>query len=502
MSDISSKLTGGSLLTRNTLFSLVGQVFPILAAIFSIPILINELGVDGFGVLTLAWMVTGYFGFLDLGIGRALMKMVSEKLGEGDSQDIPLLIWTALMLTVSMGLFASLIMSLVSPILVDDVFNIPLNMHDEVERSFYILAFSVPVLTSVSVLRDLLSAYQRFDLVNIVRVPVGSLTFLGPLLILPFSDKLSHIIFSLLLVRILEWIANFLFCARVVPDMLKRIRVEYSKVITLLRFGGWISISNVCGPAMLYADRLIIGSVISVSAVSYYAASFEIISRLMIIPGAIVGVLFPAFGAVIRSNPSKAIALCFGGIKYTFILICPLLLIIFICAHEGLNVWLGEEFAARGARVLQWLAIGAFMVSLSYFPAALLHAAGRPDLTAKLHLIESSIYILALWILIERYGIEGAAIAWVARAILDNLVLFSMAGRILNITYPKPQILLNTSIVVALLFGSMLLPENLNLKLGYTVIVIGCLLLFSWKKILTCEEKSFVLSNFNKFKAS
>ena len=80
MSESAKNLTDGSLLARNTLYSLVGQAVPVLAAIFSIPILINALGAAGFGVLALAWMVTGYFGVLDLGVGRALTKMLSEKL--------------------------------------------------------------------------------------------------------------------------------------------------------------------------------------------------------------------------------------------------------------------------------------------------------------------------------------------------------------------------------------------------------------------------------------
>ena len=80
MTDLSENLTKGSLLAKNTLFSLVGSGIPIIVAIFSIPILINALGADGFGILTIAWMVTGYFSLLDLGVGRALTKMVSEKL--------------------------------------------------------------------------------------------------------------------------------------------------------------------------------------------------------------------------------------------------------------------------------------------------------------------------------------------------------------------------------------------------------------------------------------
>lgn len=58
MSDSSNSLTESNLLAKNAIYNLVGQAFPVLAAIFSIPILINTMGADGFGVLTLAWMVT------------------------------------------------------------------------------------------------------------------------------------------------------------------------------------------------------------------------------------------------------------------------------------------------------------------------------------------------------------------------------------------------------------------------------------------------------------
>ena len=65
MSLQSKKLTEGSLLAKNTLYSLIGYIIPVIVALFAIPILINSLGVDKFGVLTLAWMITGYFSILD-----------------------------------------------------------------------------------------------------------------------------------------------------------------------------------------------------------------------------------------------------------------------------------------------------------------------------------------------------------------------------------------------------------------------------------------------------
>ena len=500
MSESTNNLTDGSLLARNTLYSLVGQAVPVLAAIFSIPILINALGAAGFGVLTLAWMVTGYFSLLDLGVGRALTKMLSEKLGRGDVEDIPDLIWTTLMLTSFMGLFGGLLISLASSTLAHDVFKIPSALQDDVEKSFYILAISVPIVIGTSALRGILEAYQRFDLINIVRVPIGSLTFLGPLLVLPFSEKLPHIVAVLVGARLLELALNYSFCIRVVPEMHKNIRVQHSYIGICLRFGGWMTLSNIIGPLMVYLDRFLIGSIISVSAVAYYAVSLEIISRLMFIPGAIVGVLFPAFGALIGTNPSKAATMFFDGVKYTFISVFPVILIIFIFSHEGLSVWLGDEFSLQGAVVLQWLVIGGLIQSFSYFPFALLQAAGRPDLPAKLHLIETPIYMMSAWILIGRYGIEGAAIAWVARATFDSIILFNMAGRILKITYPKTRILLIALIVVALLSISKLLPEDLYFKLGFSSIALVSLLAYSWKKIMTSGERGFVLSYVKRLK--
>src|SRR5258708_26912936 len=91
-------LTRGSLLAGNTFWNLVGTAFPLLVAIFCIPVLKRSLGTDRLGVISLAWVVIGYFGFFDLGLSRALTKLVAEKLGQARPAEIPTLIWTSLAL--------------------------------------------------------------------------------------------------------------------------------------------------------------------------------------------------------------------------------------------------------------------------------------------------------------------------------------------------------------------------------------------------------------------
>ena len=69
---------------------------PLLVAIVVIPMLIKGMGLERFGVLTIAWMVVGYFSLFDFGLGRALTKLVADKLGKGQNNAIPSLIWIAM----------------------------------------------------------------------------------------------------------------------------------------------------------------------------------------------------------------------------------------------------------------------------------------------------------------------------------------------------------------------------------------------------------------------
>jgi O-antigen/teichoic acid export membrane protein len=103
-----SNLTSGRLLARNTIWNLLGQLLPMAVGVVAIPPLVRSLGVDRFGVLSLAWIVIGYFSLFDLGMGRALTKLVADKIGSNDEDSIPPLVWTSLYLMLALGVIGRL----------------------------------------------------------------------------------------------------------------------------------------------------------------------------------------------------------------------------------------------------------------------------------------------------------------------------------------------------------------------------------------------------------
>ena len=391
------QLLRGRLLARNVVWNLIGSGAPMLVAVFCIPVLVRGLGTDRFGVLALAWALIGYASLFDLGLGRALTQLVAKKIGAGEGNEIPVLVWTSLILMLLVGFIGVLVAFVLSPWLVHRALNVPGSLQRETLDSFYLLGLSIPVVISTAGLRGLLEAHQRFDLVNALRIPMGLFTFSGPLLVLPFSNSLFPVVAVLVGGRLIAWAAHLLLCLRVAPELRHRIAWHRPAVGPLLRFGGWMTVSNVVGPLMVTFDRFVIGALVSISAVAYYATPYEMVTKFWIIPGALVGVMFPAFSTSSIQDRNRMAQFFGRSVKYVLLVLFPIVLLVVVLAPDGLKVWLGAEYARNSTHVLQWLAVGVFINSVAQVPFALVQGVGKPDLTAKLHLIELPAYLATLW---------------------------------------------------------------------------------------------------------
>lgn len=482
------------LLARNIFWNLIGHIAPLLTAAIAIPVLIERMGVDRFGVLTLAWMVIGYFSLFDLGLGRAFIKLMSEKLGAGRFEEIPELVWTALLLMVLLGAAGAGVTLALIDWLVTSVLNIPTTLQSEASDAFRLLAWSVPVVILTAGLRGVLEAYQRFDLVNFVRVPMGVLTFLGPIAVLPFSNQLDDMVMVLLGLRVSLMVAHVVLCERVVPGLLQRVSYSRRHVRSMVGFCGWMTVTNVVGPLMVYIDRFVIGSMLSVAAVAYYVTPYEVITKLWVIPGALVGVLFPVFSASFAGDRVRAVELFLRGVHWIFLAMFPVVLLVTVFASDGLRLWLSKDFSHNGTAVMQWLAAGVLINSLAHIPFSFIQGASRPDLTAKLHIAEIPFYLFGLWVSIKHWGVDGAAAAWSLRVGLDAVALFIMSvwlEKELMVTLKQDALIV--SLALAVLAIGALLPSIVAVRIAFTAVAIACFAFLAWTHFLSPDERAFML---------
>jgi O-antigen/teichoic acid export membrane protein len=486
-------LTSGRLLARNTIWNLLGQIVPMVVALVTIPIIIRGMGVERFGVLSLAWIVVGYFSLFDLGIGRALTKFVADKLGLNEEHVIPRLAWTSLLLMVILGIAGALVTLALSPWFVHRLLRIPQALQAETLSGFYLLATSIPIVTTTAGLRGILEALQRFRIVNVIRIPMSIFSFVGPLLVLPFSNSLVPVVAALVAARLIGCGIHVWACFRAFPALFRSPSLDGSAIVPLIRFGGWLTVSNVVGPLMFYVDRFLVGALLSVSAIAYYTAPVDMVLRLTLVPGAVVGVLFPAFATSLNQDPARAGVLLSRGLKYVFLVVFPIVLVIVTFAPEGLGLWLGPTFSLNGASVLRWVAAGVFVNSLATLPFVLIQSAGRPDITAWLAAAELPVYCGALWFLTKWLGIEGTAIAWAGRLAVEATLLFFISERLVPL---MPKFLSRLGIAVVgglavLLLGSLL--QDLAVKIIFVSVALLAFGITAWFWGLAPKERDYLV---------
>jgi O-antigen/teichoic acid export membrane protein len=485
------KLTSGSLLARNTVWNLLGQVAPMAVGLFTIPWLVHALGTDRFGVLTIAWMVVGYFSFFDLGLGRAMTNLVAQKLATGNDHDLPAIIWTANLLMGAMGIIGAIVLGLLSPVLVQNLLKTPPELRLETTRAFYLLSLSVPFVISTAGFRGVLEARQKFGIINIVRVPMGIATFVAPLLVLFWSKNLAAVVGILVLMRILFWFVYTYLALHDISSLLHRIEIDWHLLPLLFSFGAWMTVSNVVSPIMAYLDRFLVGILLSLTAVAYYATPYEVVMKLLIFPGALVGVLFPAFSTALVMSREHAGKLYRRTLKYIVLVLLPMTVLVVLFAQNGLNIWLGPTFASHSTRVLQWLAIGVFANGIATLPFALVQGAGRADITGKLHLLELPFYIVAVWVLTKYFGIEGTALAWTIRVIVDAILLIWVTGRFVDI-FVRFRSILAAVVAVAAMFALAMIGMSLSVKIFVAIASLLSFATIAWFMVLAADERAVI----------
>jgi O-antigen/teichoic acid export membrane protein len=329
------------------------------------------------------------------------------------------------------GVVGAVLLALLAPWIVTRVLNVPPELQGESITAFQVFAIAVPFTVLTAGLRGILEAGQRFGAINLLRVPLGLLTFGGPLIALRYSPSLVTAAWVLTAGRVVMAVAHWQAVVAAVPAVgVRTLPSNRVPALPLLRYGGWMTVSNIISPLMNSMDRFGLGALLPVAAVAYYATSFEVVTKVWLITAAVLPVLFPAMTAALASDRAAAVRLFDRGAMLLLALVTPVLLVMVVFALPGISWWVNPAFGADAAPSLQWLAAAMAMNIVAQVALALVQAAGRPDLAAKFHMAELPLYAALLWLLVGRFGALGAALAWGARVVIDAVLLLAAAARV------------------------------------------------------------------------
>lgn len=430
--------------SSNVAWNLFGLATPLLLAVAAIPVLLHAIGEEKFGFFMLAWGLVGFSNVLDLGIGRATTYELA-RLKSGPTTETPTgphigplsLLATAERLSWGFGLAGTLvIIALVQTGLYRLLTYTPA-LEQDIVRCGWILAFTLPFQVTTALYRGVGEAYGHYCGISIIRVAVGAANLALPAALSFVTHDLVAIVATLLLSRVLSLGAYRMLAFRQIsPDRSSvsasvsgpgpnQSAFHWDTARSLFTFGLWHTVSSVLNPLMAQSDRFMIGSLITVAAVSAYAVPYEVTTKVLIIPAAVTTVLFPSLATGLIGDEAKALRMFWRWFLATSAVMAAAALTFYVLAAWLLRLWLGAALPQDAVPVARVIALGLIPYTVGTLMVSLLHAYKRPDITAKAHLMQAPVYIACSYWGIVHYGVIGAAYVWSSRMAVDALMLLA-----------------------------------------------------------------------------
>lgn len=409
---------------KNSIYSLIGFVGPLILAFVSVPILIKALGTSQYGFLILLNTSIGFFSLLDIGFNYSFTKKLSENYEQPPEVDELNKLFSSTYITYfGLGIAVFLILVLFTPVIIS-VFKIPQGYAGSLPWIFFILGLTFFFKMLIVPASQIPYAIQRSDVVT--GISMFNITFVQVASIILAMKGFG--IFSLVLVQLISAVAVYMayhaFARRALPYLRLRLQFSFDTFRAVIKDGVWITMGNFVGAIVYQLDKVVLGILSGPSAVSYYASSQMIPEKIQGTCFSISHLFFPIFSKLQKNDADKISDVFRRSIRISILITAVLTILVLIYGYNLIFYWLGPDFADKTITAVYYLAFTYFILSINVFIHYFLAGTKRLKTIVFFGSIIAVTDIIFMFILIPKYQVNGAAMAFLISALPVPIFLY------------------------------------------------------------------------------
>jgi O-antigen/teichoic acid export membrane protein len=413
-------------LKRNIIANYASQLYVMTAGIVMVPLYIQYMGAEAYGLVGFFAMLQGWFNLLDMGLAPTMARASAQFRANA----ISLLDYRRLARALE-GVFAVvalmggvLLFTLAQPIAGRWLNASQLPSH-EVIQAVELMAVLVALRWMCGLYRGVINGSERLVWLSSFNSLIATGRFVLILPVLMFVSASPQAFFSFQLgVAVLEigglaWMAYRLLPA--IPDR-QRIRLELAPLRHVLKFSLSIAFASSVWVLVTQTDKLVLSKILPLADYGYFTIAVLVASGIMSVSGPISSTIMPRMTRLHAEEQHDAlIAVYRQATQFVSITAIPTSIVLIFFAPQVLWAWTGDpELVRMVAPVLSLYATGYAILAVSAFPYYLQYAKGN----LRLHLIGNSLFVLVfipsnVWAT-THYGMIGAGWAW----LISNALCF------------------------------------------------------------------------------
>ncbi|HBE83391.1 MAG TPA: hypothetical protein DDW24_11490 [Blastocatellia bacterium] len=476
---------------KGSLWTLAGQVAPLGVSLVTTPFTIRLLGAEGYGVLILVGLIPTYLGFADFGMSMASTKFGSEAYAEGDEEKEGRIVRTAALIALMTSVpVAALLIFFAGQII--GMFNVPPELSSDAVLALRLASITFVINFLCGIFNTPQLARLRMDLNTFINASSRILGLLATPLVLYLGYGIVGAVAVLFIASLINLAGHLFISHGLLPHILGT-TIDRIAAGAMARFGYGIVIAVFAGLLLTNAERGVLAFLVSPEALAFYAVAFTLANMITLFSASMLQALIPAFSQLQTVEKRSQLQSIYSrGIRISLVWALPILAFLILIAKPFFTIWAGVDFGEGSAIPFYLISIGLFINIIAYMPHAVILAAGRSDILAKIYWLELFPYLFVVWFLVSRFGLYGAAAAWSIRIIADAIIQSVMAGKIAGVSPP-------TKGYIGFIFGILVMgvPIMLMFFLGdrYVLVIAAGLMSLAiyafivWKAIIPDDEQ-------------
>lgn len=415
--------TSGKIL-KNTVYNAIGRFWGIAVAVVMAPYIINNVGIERYGIWAFVGVLTGYFSLLDFGVGTSFVKYIAEYYAKRDHENISRLISTGVIFYLG---FAALVIPL-SFLVIDPLlrfFSIPAELYSEAFFVFQVGVMLFAVSGAVNAFQSIQGGLQRMDISNSISIIISIPMIAGTVYVLESGYGLRGLILNNVVVLALSCVLNVFSGFRLLPGLSLSPRLFCREMFKrLFTFGYKLQFSRIADLVVFQADRLLIAYFLNLSSVGFYQLGSTMAQNMRQLPLLLVSAILPAASDMdAKKEHEKLRELYFRGSKYLVLVSFPLVFFTIISAPLIMFIWMGSGYE-KSAWVIRVLAGGYLVNLLAGVGTSIGAAIGKPEFQMGAAIVSGVTNIILSVALISLFGFLGAALSATIALVLGPLYFF------------------------------------------------------------------------------
>ena len=377
---------------------------------FLSPFVVQHLGNSAYGVWVLLVSLTGYLGFLDLGIRGAVTRYVAKFHSENDHEQASFTVSSACGMFIAGG-FLAIVASVLFSVFAVPHFKIPPSYHRTAQLVIVIAGANVAVSLISGVFGGVLVGLQRFELHNWIAMGATALRAVSIVLAMRSGMGLISLALIQLGSTIVELVLGFVASRKLYPEVrLATDQFRRTHVSLIFSFGVYAFLLLVSNYLIYYTDALVIGAFLPVSMVTFFAIAGNLTLYARELVAGFSRIMTPMASKLeVESERDALSETALKAARYCSMAVLPIFVTFMIRGHSFIGLWMGPTYAELSGRVLWILSLPWFFCAGTAVFTSVMLGITRHKPLVPIALAEGLGNLLLSIALIRTLGVLGVA---------------------------------------------------------------------------------------------